>query len=104
MLTVPWCTYAFKEFNLNNIGVTHGLLSRKINKDDVLFVSKATCDDAPGHLVFNLIKEVYCFWPRGGGNIQEYLRLKEKSFSWEADIDLLGDKIEEFTLKVGSKG
>jgi hypothetical protein len=103
MLTVPWCTYAKLGFNLNNIGDAM-VESKQIEEGDVLFVCKAHMNDQPGHLVFNLIKDLYCFWDASNDNIHDFLKLKEKSFSWKADIDLLGDKIEEFTLKVGSKG
>jgi len=101
LLTIPWCTYSTRSFKLTNIGT---FSSYPVDKDVVLFVGKATKNDSQGHLVFNVVQDIYCFWPESGGNIDEYLKMKEKSYSWREDIALLQGKKEEFTLKIGMNG
>lgn len=101
LLTIPWCTFACRDFNLTNIGQES---SFAVDKGTVLFACKATQNGNTGHLVFNMITGIYTFWPDSNNNIHEYLTLKEKSFSWREDIALLQGKKEEFTLEIGSKG
>ena len=104
LLTIPWCTYATRFFNLHNIGRDS---ATPIKEGTVLFVGRAISNRSrveTGHLVFNVYKNIYCFWADSNDNIHEYLKLKEKSFSWREDIALLQSKKDEFTLEIGPEG
>ena len=104
LLTIPWVTHTKRSFRINNIG-HHG--SFEIKKDTVLFVGKAIFHHGKtrrGHLVFNVLKDIYCFWPEENNNIHEYLTMMGRSSSWREDISLLQGKKEDFTLEIGPKG
>lgn len=101
LLTIPWVTYTKRSFNLTNIGNETAV---EVGEGSMLYVSKATQNGNTGYLVFNVIKDIHCFWPEDNNNIQEYLTMINKRGSWRKDITILQEKKEEFILKIGPKG